>query len=160
MGGGGTHQICRHQGDFLWRNHTQGLITAFFKTRGKITKRITCAGNHGSIHKRRADDIELVVLNGIEYAQSCIGIVVAEKDHLHRLAFRVIAVHRQEPFDKRECHALFQNVVLMFVLIRPVGGETFPAEDRIRFIQFKKGAGCNADHQFILDLECHNRDPV
>ncbi|MNV11065.1 hypothetical protein D3C71_1016160 [compost metagenome] len=91
--------------------------------------------------ERGTDDAQPVVLDRIEDAQTGVGRVARQQDHLHPGRLRRLAlVERQQLAHHREGHARAQHVVLVLALVLGVGVHAFGLEQRVPFLQVEQGA--------------------
>ncbi len=73
-----------------------------------------------ALQKRRAGDLQAVMMNRVEYPLAGDGRVSGEQYHLDRALLRELLVNAQKPPHEREGHALAQRLVQMGLLILPV----------------------------------------
>ena len=103
-------------------------------------RRHLCAANQCG-----TGDIQIVVLNGFEYAQAGIRAVSRHDDHFDHLLFAGF-IQTEKSLDQLESRTFRQGVVFMLFLIGRIGFQTMFFKDAVFCFQIKQGTGGDADY--------------
>lgn len=105
--------------------------------------------------ERRARDIELAGLDGIEGAQAGIGRIARDHHHLDQAPARNGVVEFQQRAYQRVGGARSQRFVFVRALVRRIGGDSLVAVDAVLQFQVEQRPRGNADHELVGEVVGH-----
>ena len=135
---------------FARQNHTccHAIINRLFDIRRIGRKEqirlegFQIGGHIGAAEQRCAGDIQAIMLNGMEYAQTCLRAVAAHDDHLNRgtvTAFQAVQV--EEGFHQLKSRPRQEDIRFMLPLVFRIGLQTMLFKDGVFFLQVEQSAG-------------------
>ena len=138
--GGGSHTGRQRAADILGvgREEQVGL------ERRDVVRRRRAAG------KRRAADVQAVMLDRIEDAQAGVAGVARQQDDFHRRHVARELVQPEQLLHQRERHAGLEDLVLVLDLEAAVGIEAVALEQIVAVAQVEQGARGNRHHQAVV----------